>query len=146
MLKVVREGTDGQADELALSLDELAREGAKRMLGERAGSGGCGVHRAAPGRAVRARARAGGSEREGATAAGDGGIGHARGFDPAGERPANGRGGAPDRERAGQIAKAPAGEGGVEGDHERADPEGRERDQGILRRTPSEVSEGHRDQ
>jgi putative transposase len=32
MLKVVREGTDGQADELALSLDDLAREGAKRML------------------------------------------------------------------------------------------------------------------
>lgn len=32
MLKVVREGTEGQADELALSLDDLAREGARRML------------------------------------------------------------------------------------------------------------------
>jgi transposase-like protein len=32
MLKVVREGADGQADELALSLDDLAREGARRML------------------------------------------------------------------------------------------------------------------
>jgi len=32
MLKVVREDTGGQADELALSLDDLAREGAKRML------------------------------------------------------------------------------------------------------------------
>jgi putative transposase len=32
MLKVVREGTGGQADELALSLDDLAREGAQRML------------------------------------------------------------------------------------------------------------------
>jgi hypothetical protein len=32
MLKVVRNGVAGQADELALSLDELAREGARRML------------------------------------------------------------------------------------------------------------------
>lgn len=32
MLKVVREGTEGQAEELALSLDDLAREGARRML------------------------------------------------------------------------------------------------------------------
>jgi transposase-like protein len=32
MLKVVREGANGQADELALSLDDLAREGARRML------------------------------------------------------------------------------------------------------------------
>jgi putative transposase len=32
MLKVVREGADGQADELSLGLDDLAREGARRML------------------------------------------------------------------------------------------------------------------
>ncbi len=32
MLKVVREGPEGQADELTLSLDDLAREGARRML------------------------------------------------------------------------------------------------------------------
>lgn len=32
MLKVVKDGPEGQADELALSLDDLAREGARRML------------------------------------------------------------------------------------------------------------------
>jgi putative transposase len=32
MLKVVKDGLEGQADELALSLDDLAREGARRML------------------------------------------------------------------------------------------------------------------
>jgi len=32
MLKVVKGGLEGQADELALSLDDLAREGARRML------------------------------------------------------------------------------------------------------------------
>ena len=33
MLKVVRDGADEQGDELGLSLDDLAREGARRMLG-----------------------------------------------------------------------------------------------------------------
>lgn len=32
MLKVVKDGSEGQGDELALSLDDLAREGARRML------------------------------------------------------------------------------------------------------------------
>jgi hypothetical protein len=32
MLKVVTDGAEAQADELALSLDDLAREGARRML------------------------------------------------------------------------------------------------------------------
>jgi hypothetical protein len=32
MLKVVRDGTGEQADELGLGLDDLAREGARRML------------------------------------------------------------------------------------------------------------------
>ena len=82
----------GGQREIAVTLDELAREGARRMIATALGGRGRRVRRAVRGRARRGRQAAGRPQRPRPRAPGDGRVGHGRDPGAARQRQARRRG------------------------------------------------------